>query len=579
MKKILLTLFTALLASFGFAQVAIVWEKTYGGTQNDNGSDIIKTPSGGLMFSGSTSSSDGDVSANNGGLDYWVAGLFNNQQIAWEKNLGGSGIDIGRSALFNANGHLIVAGSSNSINGDVGGNFGGNDLWIADLEFVANTPILDSERTIGGSMAEAFGDMLATSDGGYLIIGGTNSNDVDVSGNNGDYDNWVVKLNATLGIEWQKCIGGSQYEIAYSVTESHDGGYLISGIPNSMDSGIVNHGDMDGLITKLDSTGNIVWVKNYGGSDFDSFADLLGTSDGGYVLVGSSKSSDGDVSENKGDRDLWIVKINDSGDILWEHSYGGSLFDIGLSVIETIDGGYAIAGYTASTDGDVTNAHGDRDAWIVKINREGLLRWQKTFGGTGIDQAKDILQNSDGTLVFTGDTESSDGDVSLNNGLRDIWVVKLSVACSPPNIGISSMNNTITSAAPENFNFQWIDCSNNTIIEGENSSVFLATQLGDYAVVIADGLCKDTTDCVSITAVSVQEIKSSDFKIYPNPTTNWVQIKTEHNVDKIEVYDVNGRLVLVEPFISFSTQNWVNGIYFLKIKTPNGSSNVKLIKN
>ncbi len=170
---------------------------------------------------------------------------------------------------------------------------------------------------------------------------------------------------------------------------------------------------------------SIEWQYCLGGTDTDKGLSLQQISDGGYVVAGYASSNYGDVSGNQGEEDFWIVKLNSDGDLVWQKSLGGSSDDRARSVQQTSDGGYVVAGFAVSNDGDVSGNHGDRDYWVVKLNADGDLVWQKCLGGTENDNTLSIQQTSDGGYVAAGSSASNDGDVSGNHGDRDYWVVKL----------------------------------------------------------------------------------------------------------------------------------------------------------
>ncbi|WP_353083770.1 T9SS type A sorting domain-containing protein, partial [Flavobacterium sp.] len=196
----------------------------------------------------------------------------------------------------------------------------------------------------------------------------TESNNGDVSGNHGGYDIWVVKLNNT-GILWQKCLGGV--------------------------------------------------ANDYGSS-------IKQTIDGGYILMGSTSSSNGDVSGNHGGSDIWVAKLTNLGGIEWQKCLGGIQSDTAASIQQSTDGGYILCGDTSSFDGDVSGWHGADDVWVVKLTNIGVIQWQKCLGGTINDNSKTIQQTTDGGYIIAGNTTSNDGDASGNQGGSDIWIVKLS---------------------------------------------------------------------------------------------------------------------------------------------------------
>lgn len=249
---------------------------------------------------------------------------------------------------------------------------------------------------------------------------------VNIIGNHGSTDFWIVKTDTAANIEWQRCYGGRQYEENPSIHTTSDGGYIVAGKTSSTDGDVsVNHGESDYWVLKLDETGEIQWEKCYGGSGSDWANSIIQTIDGGYVIAGYSKSDDGDVSGNFGERDCWIVKLDADGNIEWEKNYGGTDFDYGYSIQQTYDGGYIFAGRTSSNDGDVSGLRGDSDAWIVKLDDTGKIQWQKCIGGSGGDHAYSIIETIEGNYVFSGYTGSNDYDVTDNPYQHSFWVVKL----------------------------------------------------------------------------------------------------------------------------------------------------------
>jgi hypothetical protein len=217
----------------------------------------------------------------------------------------------------------------------------------------AQAPILQAEKSFGGSENEFAFDVHQTSDGGYIIAGQAASNNGNVSGNHGDEDMWIIKLNKNGSIKWQKALGGLEDEAAFSVQETNDGGFIAAG-EASFSSGQVtgNHGTLDVWVVKLDINGNLLWQKSLGGTQRDFANSIQQTTDGGYIVAGGSFSNDGDVTGHHGPNiyaDYWILKLDGGGNIQWKKTYGGSKGDIAMSVRQTTDGGYIVAGNSAST--------------------------------------------------------------------------------------------------------------------------------------------------------------------------------------------------------------------------------------
>ena len=426
---------TLICGTIAFAQPSIVWQKCLGGSDIDEARSIQQTSDGGFIVAGATQSNDGDVSGYHGVWDYWVVKLNSSGRIEWKKCLGGSGGDGASSIQQTSDGGFIVAGGTGSDDGDVSGNHGGNDFWVVRLNSSGD---IVWQKCLGGSNRDRAYSIQQTSDGGFIVAGYTRSNDGDVSGWHVGYDSygyrlpdyWVVKLNSSGDIVWQKCLGGSGYEEAYSIQQTTDGEFIVAGVTESNDGDVSgNHGEYDFWVVRLNSSGDIVWQKCLGGSNRDCAYSIQQTSDGGFIVAGVSSSNDGDVSGYHGNADYWVVKLNSSGDIIWQKCLGGSHGDVAYSIQKTSDGGFIVAGFSKSNDGDVSGHHGSTlypDYWVVKLDSSGGIVWQKCLGGNLVDWAHSIHQSSDGGFIVAGWTNSNDGDVSGNHGRCDFWVVKLS---------------------------------------------------------------------------------------------------------------------------------------------------------
>ena len=216
--------------------------------------------------------------------------------------------------------------------------------------------------------------------------------------------------------------GRSRLDAGIAIRQTLDGGYIVAVDSRSVE----NDGGSDLCVIKLNAAGDITWQRSLDGSGRDRANDIQQTADGGYIVVGRSYSNDGDVSENSGGTSSWVVKLDADGEIEWQRSLGGSgTFDVFRSVRQTMDGGYVIAGCSNSNDGDVSANRGGVDFWIVKLDATGNLVWEKFLGGSGNETATSIQQTSDGGYIVAVRSNSNDGDVPGNRGESDIWIVKL----------------------------------------------------------------------------------------------------------------------------------------------------------
>ena len=418
------------------SQPSIEWQKCLGGSSDDEAYSVQQVADGGYIVAGTTSSNDGDVIGNHAQFtrDYWILKFDNSGNQQWQKFLGGTDSEDVGAIQQTADGGYIVTGSAISNDGDVIGNHGSLDFWMVKLDINGN---IQWQKCLGGTNIEIAHDIQQTSDGGYILAGETYTNDdgdvsgihTDIFGNVNWPDYWVVKTDNQGNIQWQKCLGGTSDDRAYSVKETADGGFLVGGWSASTDGDVTgNHGTDDYWIVKLGNGGNIQWQKSLGGTNSDLLKNIEKTLDGGYVIAGTSGSSDNDVIGANGQSDLWVVKIDQSGNIQWQRCLGGTEFDDGAFAQQTADGGYIVTGSPQSNDGDVSGNHSFyyEDFWAVKLNSTGNIEWQKCYGGTNSDESECIRQTTDGGYIMAGYTLSNNGQISGNHGGNDIWIVKLS---------------------------------------------------------------------------------------------------------------------------------------------------------
>ena len=287
----------------------IVWSRTYGGSDEDQGQDILQTDDGGFLIVGYTRSSDGNVSINAGFYDQWVLKVDANGILQWEKSFGFAGTDQAFSVVGTEEGGFFVAGfldvSASQGEGNSGKGpstaHGVGEFWGHKLD--ANGNVIWS-RFFGGTGNDRSYDVLRTDDNAFLLVGASESEDFDITDSRGSYDFWVVKVNENGNLEWQKSLGGSGIDIAYSVVKAVNG-YIIAGDSRSTDGDISsNNGEADFWVIKIDLEGNLVWENSYGGSDFESAQAIVASTDGNYLITGTSKSADGDVSNDGGNNDF-----------------------------------------------------------------------------------------------------------------------------------------------------------------------------------------------------------------------------------------------------------------------------------
>ncbi|MFB6257911.1 MAG: T9SS C-terminal target domain-containing protein, partial [Flavobacteriales bacterium] len=213
-------------------------------------------------------------------------------------------------------------------------------------------------------------------------------------------------------IEWEANYGGDTVDIGKAIVQTFNGGLAVAGYSSSSNGDVGgNEGYFDYWLLRTDSNGSIQWEQNYGGSAFDEAVSIVQTSDSGFAILGNSRSSNGDVGGNNGNLDYWVLKLDESGTIQWEKNYGGSDADVPGSIVQTSDSGFVVAGFSHSQDGDVGGTSGSSDYWVLKLDGSGTIQWDKTYGGTGDDEGRTVVQTSDGGFAVAGYSNSSDGDV------------------------------------------------------------------------------------------------------------------------------------------------------------------------
>jgi hypothetical protein len=403
--------------------------KTLGGSKNESARSVVKTNDGGYLVLGYSQSIDGDISIVKTTIQYdiWLLKYNDQDQLQWQKFYGGSKDDKGYKVIQTIDNGFAVVGYSKSNDGDLSFNAGFEDVWVLKLNTFGD---VEWKTNTGFSGTDKASSIIQTTDGGYFV---GSILDVTASGGLGNSkksqhaggDFWGIKLTSNGVIEWRKYFGGSNTDACYDVIEVLDG-YIMIGSSDSSDVDIKgNKGGYDFWVVKIDKKGSQVWEKSFGGKEIDEAYQILKTSDDNFLLVGETRSSDADVTNQKGGADVWIVKMNTEGTIIWQKTYGGTNFDVARAGSVTQDGNYLITGSTRSIDVDVDMNNGLNDVWVLKINPSGKLLWQKSIGGSDIDFAFDIKELNDKSIVIVGESNSNDKDVKENKGFTDLLIIKL----------------------------------------------------------------------------------------------------------------------------------------------------------
>lgn len=344
------------------------WQKTFGGSEWDWGTSVQQTPDGGYIIVGVTNSFGAGLG------DVWLIRIDENGDTVWSKTIGGANYDAGYSLGKAGDGYYVITGGTASY-GE-----GNRDVLLIKIDTDGKQVW---QKTFGGPEKDYGNWVEQTPDGGYIIVGGT------ASFGAGDSDAWLIRTDQYGNLMWDKTFGGAGKDYASVIHRSADGGYIILGGTNSYGAG-----DYDLWLIKTDANGSEVWSKPFGGSSYDDGYSVLETADGGYIIVGVT------FSYGAGDGDVWMIKTNPSGEEVWSKTFGGTDYDAGYCCEKTRDGKYVITGVTYSY------GEGGGDVWLFKTDANGNKIWETTFGGTGDEWGVSVECTADGGYIVGGATDS-----------------------------------------------------------------------------------------------------------------------------------------------------------------------------
>ena len=372
------TILILLIPFVGFGQG---WEKTFGGIEEDYGQHVKQTTDGGYIITGLTES------FGNGVRDVYLIKTDENGNEQWTKTFGGTDIDRGYSVQQTNDGGYVITGYTYSFdlsNGDVyliKTDENGNEQWT---------------KTFGGIEEDYGRHVKQTTAGGYIITGYTRSF------GNGQNDVYLIKTDENGDEEWSQILGGTYVDLGFSVQQTTDDGYIITGYTESF-----GNGEQDIHLIKTDVSGNEQWTKTFGGTGYDTGESVQQTTDGGYIITGVTNSFGDPLG------DIYLIKTDDNGNEQWSQTYGGIEVDMGSYVKQTNDNGYIILGNTESF------GSGKLDFYLVKTDENGNYEWSQTYGGNEDDWGYSLDITSDGGFILCGVTESFG-----NNIQGDIFLIK-----------------------------------------------------------------------------------------------------------------------------------------------------------
>jgi predicted secreted protein len=369
-------------------QPPIEWSKCFGGIKDDYGLSVQETKDGGYIITGFTESSG------SGGFDMWLIKTDSNGSKLWTRFFGGALNDFGYSVQQTREGGYIITGFTESFGS------GRSDIWLIKTD--SNGSKLWT-RFFGGPDLERGYSVQQTIDGGYIITGET------WSFGSGWSDVWLIKTDKNGNKLWTKCFGGPDLERGYSVQQTSEGGYIVTGFTESFGSG-----GSDVWLIKTDNNGNKLWTKCFGGSSYEYGYCVQQTTDSGYIIVGFTDSF------GSGWSDVWLIKTDSNGNKLWTKCLGGTKMEYGYCVQQTRDGGYIVTGKTRSF------GSGGFDVWLIKTDSNGDTLWTKCLGGTKMEYGRSVQQTKDGGYIIVGSTES------FGSGGTDVLLIKVALENDPP---------------------------------------------------------------------------------------------------------------------------------------------------
>ncbi|MBE9480207.1 MAG: T9SS type A sorting domain-containing protein [Bacteroidetes bacterium] len=524
--------------------------------------------------------------------------------IQWQQCYGSSEMDKSYGIAAKENGYLLAIHIGTDEPG-ITNYHGLGDIWIVNTDSSGN---IVWERCFGGSSGDVPQKIKKANDNEYYIYGYTFSTDGDVqSGNNGYSDLWVVKINGQGDLLWEQTYGCTGYDEPRDMILTPDGGFVMIDRIGIGGGDVTNfYGSGDVWMCKCDSLGNIEWEKTLGNQWLDSGVSMILNSEGNIMMIGATAHYGGivDCNADDGYGDVWLVELNLSGEILWQRCYGGSYYDLGYDIKELEDG-YIFTAGSNSNDGDVTGHHGPAgnapdgwpDIWVVNIDNQGSIIWQKSLGGTDSEYPKYLTQTAEGGILVIGTTYSNDGDVSGNHSMpggydMDIWVVKLS---------------------PEG-EIEWQHCYGGWGTERLETPHTILKK-GDYNYVIASSTDyksgNDDIQCdihangdrdvwvfeIEDTSTNIINTQKTDnaIKVYPNPATDYVVFKIKDKSKKIKgdnviirISNVFGEVVTTLPIknnqssiknqeIVWDTRNIKSGVYFYNLNLEGFSKIGKIV--
>ncbi len=481
-----LCLFTPIIS----AQIPITWSQNVGNAQKNIIVDVVEIPGEGALTIGYSRTSSDEA------FNFWANRFDDSGALIWSKHLGGTGFDRATAGARLANGNFVIVGHGNASDGDLDGGSHKADGILVNMDADGN---INWTRSYGDLGHDQFADVLALPTGEILAVGTTTSyvnNFIDRAS-----DGWAVKINASGGVVWNRRFGGSLMDGYSKAVQNPDGSFILGGESNSRDLQSPDFfGASDLWLSKINADGTHAWSRNYGGNLKDILNGLVATEDGGFVLGATTFSA---MAGSNGHGDMWVLKVSALGNQLWQNIIGGTATDKCTAVAGFEGDGFLIAGTIRSDDGDINSSLGGLDAWIAKLSATGEIEWQDNLGGTGNDAINAIVTQSDGSVWMAGYSFSTDQDLSANMGMQDGWVLR-SQAEDPPRLSLGG-NQDICIGAEITLDATDPNCATCSYLWNDGNiqanRTILVSSSSTYSVTLTNSSGAMTSDAVTITAV------------------------------------------------------------------------------
>jgi len=513
-------------------------------------------------------------------------------EIVWQQCFGDAESNYYATVERTENGYLFAIGINSGEN--VTNYHGSSDIWLLMTDSSYN---MIWEKCYGGSDTDNPRKILKTNSTGYFIFGSTASTDGDVqSGNNGFNDMWVLKINDLGDIIWENTYGCTGYDDLRDMILTPDGGFVMIdriGIGGGDVTDFYGSGDV--WMCKCDSLGNIEWEKTLGNEGLDNCVSMIINNENNIMMIGATQKQGGLVEcyPDEAWGDVWLVELDLQGNIISQHCYGGSDYELGYSLQE-LENGYAFIASTYSNDGDVSGLHGPTggppggwgDIWVVKLNEQFEIIWQKCIGGYDEDSPNYITQTNQAGLFITGTTNSNDGDVSGNHSMpesynTDIWAVKLDSLGEIEwqqcygGWGSERLENPHTILKKDDCNY--------IIASSTNYSPSDDVQCGSISGVERDAWIFEI-DIEDTTSIYDNYITQGSIKAYPNPAKDYVVFELNPQSPKYNEIIIKNifdqqveRLTIKSNKTIWDTRNIQSSIYIYTIYNNESSKQGKIL--